>query len=984
MFAKKKTANRIVLKLFKGFSLCALMVCVFCAVYYIHNIKAEGSSGNGKIVRVGWYESSYCYTDRFGRRTGMAYEYQQRIAAYTGWTYEYVNGTWPQLLQMLSEGTIDLLSDVSYRADRAQVILYPSLPMGTEAYYIYIKAGNSEITLDDISSFEGKLFAVNKGSAQENLLKTWAEKNGISINILEITDVTPFECINMLQREEIDVFVSMDTYGNKDNCVPICKIGSSDYYLAVNMDRPDLLRELNYAMTTIQNEDPYYNQKLYQKYIWSINVSSFLTDKELEWIDKHGTIRVGYRDNYLPFCTNTENGTSGALKDYLAYAAASLRNADIKFEAIPYKTTDDSLKALEAGEVDAVFPVSLNPYDSEELGLFATEAAMTSEIYAVINSKNNKDLFASEDITVALLEGNVNFDNFVKDYFPEWKITWYPTLEEVYKSVAVGKADCAMVNGYRINTNDRLRRKNNLSLLATGEAIGFSLAVKRENGTLFSILNKAVTLIDEPTVDTILSKYANANDKVSFGDFVRDNLAAAVASLAVIVSIILLLLLQKMKADKRASDRQKLISATELDPLTKLYTRNFFFEYANRMYNENPDYRLDAIVINIEQFHIVNALYGWSFGDTVLKALGDEIGRFIGENDGIACRSQADRFDIYCKSGVKYQELFDRFQNRINDCSQNINIRLRMGVMPWQEGIEPVQLFDRARTACGMIRGGLHSRIMVFNEEMREREILDQRLLNDLRRAVDNREFLVYYQPKYDVQVEPPTLKSAEALVRWKHHELGMIPPGEFISLFEKNGQIGMVDKYVWAEVARQIAEWRDKYGKVIPVSVNLSRVDIFDPDLENTIDGFVEKNGLKREDLHLEVTESSYTDNADQVVHVVDRLRNKGYHIEMDDFGTGYSSLNMLSQMPIDVLKLDRSFIKNIGNTGKDEKDIRMVELILDIAQSLKLAVVAEGVEDEKQLQFLKSRGCEYIQGYYFSPPLPVEEFEKKAFKSN
>ena len=251
----------------------------------------------------------------------------------------------------------------------------------------------------------------------------------------------------------------------------------------------------------------------------------------------------------------------------------------------------------------------------------------------------------------------------------------------------------------------------------------------------------------------------------------------------------------------------------------------------------------------------------------------------------------------------------------------------------------------------------------------------DRRLLSDVRRAIDDREFEVYYQPKYDIQTEAPELRSAEALVRWKHHELGMISPMDFIPLFEKNGMIETLDKYVWTEAARQIAEWRDKYGVVLPVSVNLSRVDIFDPKLESTLDSLLEQNKLEHSSLKLEVTESAYTDNADHVIEVIEGLRKKGYEIEMDDFGSGYSSLNMLSSMPIDVLKMDKAFIQNIEH---EEKDIQLVKLILDIAKNLNVPVVAEGVETKSQLELLRKLGCRLVQGYYFSRPLPAADFER------
>ena len=172
------------------------------------------------------------------------------------------------------------------------------------------------------------------------------------------------------------------------------------------------------------------------------------------------------------------------------------------------------------------------------------------------------------------------------------------------------------------------------------------------------------------------------------------------------------------------------------------------------------------------------------------------------------------------------------------------------------------------------------------------------------------------------------------------------------------------------------MAAWRDKYGAVLPVSVNLSRVDVFDPNLTDTLDQLVDLHGIKRSELKLEVTESAYTDNADELIRVIKGLRSKGYEIEMDDFGTGYSSLNMLSSMPVDILKMDIAFIRNIEI---NEKDLRLVEVIVDIARYLKVPVVAEGVESEGQLNLLRKAGCDLVQGYYFSHPLPADEFEKK-----
>ena len=423
------------------------------------------------------------------------------------------------------------------------------------------------------------------------------------------------------------------------------------------------------------------------------------------------------------------------------------------------------------------------------------------------------------------------------------------------------------------------------------------------------------------------------------------------------------------------SEGKKLISVAERDRITGLYSRNFFYEYASRLFQYHTEMHMDAAVLNIEQFHSVNAVNGREFGDSVLKRIGEEIRAFISGTQGIASRVEADRFDLYCLHQPDYRAVLNRIQEAVNRHSPNVSIHLRMGVMPWREGVEPVLMLDRAQAACNMVRGNYQNPLMIYNEEMQAQELMNRRLLNDLKSAVSEHQLQVYYQPKYDIQCDPPRLSSAEALIRWKHPELGMVSPGQFVPLFEGNGLISRVDHYVWEEAARQVREWKDRYGFVLPVSVNLSRADVFDPALVDRHIRLIEENHLDYKDIKLEVTESAYTDKASTVLETIHRLRELGFVIEMDDFGSGYSSLNMLSDMPIDVLKMDMKFVRNIETS---DTDMRLVKLILDIARYLGVKVVAEGVETEGQLRLLKDVGCDLIQGFYFSRPVPPEEFEK------
>ena len=217
---------------------------------------------------------------------------------------------------------------------------------------------------------------------------------------------------------------------------------------------------------------------------------------------------------------------------------------------------------------------------------------------------------------------------------------------------------------------------------------------------------------------------------------------------------------------------------------------------------------------------------------------------------------------------------------------------------------------------------------------MHEKELFSARLLKDFEVAIREKQFKVYFQPKYNITGNTPVLSSAEALIRWLHPELGFIRPDLFVPLFEENGLVQQLDRYVWQETAEQMKRWHDTFGISVPISVNVSRVDINDPDMSDFIISLVERNGIPKRDYLLEITESAYTDNSNQIIAVVNNLREKGFRVEMDDFGSGYSSLNMLTTLPIDALKLDRAFINNIAPKNKE---MRMVELILEIAEFLK-----------------------------------------------
>ena len=434
------------------------------------------------------------------------------------------------------------------------------------------------------------------------------------------------------------------------------------------------------------------------------------------------------------------------------------------------------------------------------------------------------------------------------------------------------------------------------------------------------------------------------------------------------------IILARVRRSIELSENKDLIRWTERDPLTGLYNREYFYRYAEIYDTFHQGEATDALVLDVSHFRMMNERFGKAYADEVLKRIGAELFRIVRNSGGIACRREADTFQVYCPHMTDYAPLAQ--QVTAAACGEDKGrVRIRIGVCPQvDKAVEMERRFDHAKSAADTLRNSFSESVAMYDESLREGEAFAERLLDDFLSALTQKQFAVYFQPKYDIRSPKPVLCGAEALVRWQHPELGMIPPGRFISLFESNGLIRELDHYVWREAAAQIGDWKKRLGYSVPVSVNVSRIDMMDSDLADTLQRLVKENGLNYDDLHLEITESAYTQDAEQIIRVVSDLRARGFKIEMDDFGAGYSSLNMITKLPIDALKLDMMFIRTAfhetGNTG-------ILKIMLDISRYLAVPMIAEGVETEEQMLTLQGMGCDVVQGYYFARPMPAKDFE-------
>ena len=410
-----------------------------------------------------------------------------------------------------------------------------------------------------------------------------------------------------------------------------------------------------------------------------------------------------------------------------------------------------------------------------------------------------------------------------------------------------------------------------------------------------------------------------------------------------------------------------------LDRLTGIANRATFFHSARRLIDEHPDEKFVLGTFDIDRFKIINDVYGTQVGDSILIQLAASTAREV-LGKGVCGRLGADVF-AFCMPEQRFDiEALLQSQRFLSDnLGLAYNLVIHNGIYPVTEPkAEITTMCDRANLARSTVKGDYNKRYAYYDEPMREAIIAEQEILNDMQKALDTNAFVLFLQPIYSLNFEKPV--SAEALVRWNHPEKGIIEPGQFISLFEHNRFITNLDHYMWELTCRYLADRRDRGLAPLPISVNVSRVNLFQPDLVNDLMELLRKYDLTPAMLRLEITETAYMDDPTQLITASEKLRKAGFKLLVDDFGSGYSSLHMLKDIPLDVLKLDMRFL---GDLEPSSRAATVLLGVIRIAQSLGMVTVAEGVETKFQLEFLRSAGCDNIQGFFYAKPMPIDEFE-------
>lgn len=422
-----------------------------------------------------------------------------------------------------------------------------------------------------------------------------------------------------------------------------------------------------------------------------------------------------------------------------------------------------------------------------------------------------------------------------------------------------------------------------------------------------------------------------------------------------------------------ATARQRFLSTH--DSLTGVYNKEFFFVKSSQLFLDNPQEEYVVVCSDISNFKLVNDIFGMEEGNNLLVRIGNSLKEQTIEGE-VYGRIGSDRFALVMPKYRFRKEIFISGPQSVSHIEEDENypVRIYIGVYEVTDKAIPISVMcDRAQMALETIKGDYEKRVAFYDEELRSSVLREQELTADLTDAIEKHHLQIYLQPQLDRQ---GNVLGAEALIRWIHPIKGMMMPGEFIPIFEKNGTIAKLDRYVWELACKQLRKWKDIGREDMYISVNISPKDFYFMDIYTTFTGLVKKYEINPKNLKLEITETAIMMNLQRQLGLINKLREAGFVVEMDDFGSGYSSLNMLKDIKVDVLKLDMAFLRKSEDEDRGRKILRM---IIELSKQLEMPVITEGVETAEQVRFLTEMGCDMFQGYYFAKPMDVGTFEEQ-----
>ncbi|MBR1579846.1 MAG: EAL domain-containing protein [Selenomonadaceae bacterium] len=943
------------------------MMALVIVMSSILNAEAAPTKDYGTL-KVGYVvNTGFMSEDREGHTVGYGYEYMEFLENYMPCEFEYiVFDDWTDLLDKLNSGEIDIIPNLP--GDHKWLVNATSTDHVVGRFPMELV-----ITSDQIKP------QINLARVRTNYdtpgLDEVAREEGFQYTFTNYK--TYQEVVDAYERGDVDGYVDAMLFYNKSKHT-YALFDRQNYRLSVRADRKDLLDRLNWAMDQLLLDQSDIRDTLKRKYNLKEGFPLLLTRNEKDFLAEKKTLRTAIFVYQQPYAYRDGDGKLvGVIPDIINRIAEDL---NVEIEIVETSSPEEARELMVQGKIDFVADTVCDFSWAEKYNISPTQNYLRRDYIPI--TRANYYLDSSQKPIVACRENMLYAVDFIEPNFPKENILYLQTIEDTLKAVHDGRADVAYV--YRDSAHALIDAAETYDL-EVGAVSPYSELISlgaRSDGDprLWHILNKEINHIDVSWVRDMLSKHQQIPTLFNLKRFIYHNLFVVLLLVGLAICAIGVLIYRRKMNQKNFEIVQRMAYTDFRYDLPNVPWLEMEVPTAfNRLKEEAPDMKTFFAVfsmlstavmtenmghkIMISQFH--SLADGLKKSDPVLMtAAGIDVGHLI-----CFCKSEsAEQLSDWALKIIEHYSYMDTA-----DANAKIVIHMKAGISRYDESLDIQQAIGRAVAACQQVSS---NGVKVFDEKMEEVLTTEHDIENRMIDALENEEFKAWYQPKYDIRTRK--IVGAEALVRWISPTTGFMPPGKFIPLFEQNGFVIQVDYYILEKTCQLQRARLDAGKEVVPISVNQSRLHMTEDGYLDKMKAIIEKYNLPPNLIELEITETMFGDfdkkaSRQNAERIINGLKSFGYMISVDDFGAGYSSFSLLSSLPMDIMKIDRSVL-----TGADssQKMKTILGKVIELGHSLGMSVICEGIETVEEENLLLSLGCYYGQGFLNAKPMPVDDF--------
>ncbi len=949
----------------------ALLMALFVLLTaFSPSITASAYSRATKTYVVG-ANAKFGVTKTNSGTSGLACDYLDQISKYTLNRFTYKDGSPEELFAMLRDGTIDVIpcvneEELGLYGDDTLAVAGFSMITKFNAVYVYNNGAKKDVNFGDASEIShmkiGYLFE-DEGDF------FWDEK--FVCSDLEDAEFIKYNTENMMKADlisgKLDA-VAKNCFRPWENETIVYQFGTSACYFVIRAEDTELSSNITDGMSELFLSYPSFPGDTYQK-----NISNYSSQRyaysaaERIYLASHSEIVMGYNLNAdiaetYDYSTERLTGVVGSIMDQIS------SNTGLKIKIIPYNSLSECMNAMASEEIDVIYggipTTGVNGYS----GYFVSAPVTRSPIVLA----GRADASMSDTAEIATANGDSEIIKYLERFRPQSNVSRYSTSTIACEMVMSGHEsfvcmDCRNALYLKSTQHEDLMIHDILPIFHSE-----CFAVSRRSSELRSILEKAIAQINGN--ESIADIYNIINSQGAVTEVHDPYVWIILAGFAVLGGLLALFVVLTTIKSRRLA---------EIDTLTGGRTkRRYFIDSEKVVRKSNPD-NWAVIVFDIDKFKFINDRLGYEEGNRMLERLYKTISDHLEPYETYA-RISDDNFACTVKNGSD-SELENRLNNifaefdRRNSLFVSYPVLFSAGVCRLGQCVDRYDMvdfnvaIDRCNIAKKTIKGRHSNAIAFYDGKMHDNALREKDFENVMPTALKEHEFMCYIQPKYGTNSRH--IEGGEALIRWNSKEFGFVFPDQFIPISEKNGFVVELDFFILEEVCKAMRRWIDKGITPVVISVNQSRMHLNNDDYIWRLREIVDKYGIPYEYIELELTESVFTENADLMLKIMQKLHDIGFKLSIDDFGSGYSSLNMLKDIPADVVKIDREFFNGTVNSQKGRA---VISTVVDLAKNLDMQVISEGVETVEQVDFLQDIECHMVQGYFFAKPMPIKEFEE------